>query len=414
MSGVSGEFTREETRNIQSNLAKKLGPEFVSSRSNGTGNVAYLEGAKAINLANEIFGFNGWNFSVGEFCTDYCDVSDSRRVNLGLSVVVRVTLKDGSYREDIGYGTVENARSKGAAYEKCRKEAITDGLKRALRLFGNALGNCLYDKDFIRKVGRIKARDIPVQEGELFRDANHRPAQAEGPSAAASAQVNNRNSNPTTTTTTAATTGAGTGASRPATNSGASTNSNQNRSSSAATATTNSTNTANTTNTVSATTVKTIKPELLPADLFGSDELDDDDFDYDKMLLPDPPKPEGTGTNTAAATTTMEPTTGVEEPAAAPVQFVHGSQAEALQTGKSSTPKFDVSYQTPDIKRTIEDRSMPVRRPVTPARSPLVGLPKVRQRPLSDQGPSAVNLPRDPKRVKVESTTTTKEPEVTH
>uniref|UniRef100_A0A060TCG3 DNA repair and recombination protein RAD52 n=1 Tax=Blastobotrys adeninivorans TaxID=409370 RepID=A0A060TCG3_BLAAD len=409
MSGVSGEFTREEARNIQSNLAKKLGPEFVSSRSNGAGNVAYLEGAKAINLANEIFGFNGWSFSVGEFCTDYCDVSDSRRVNLGLSVVVRVTLKDGSYREDIGYGTVENARTKGAAYEKCRKEAITDGLKRALRLFGNALGNCLYDKDFIRKVGRIKARDIPVQEGELFRDANHRPVQAEGPSAAASAQVN-RNSNPPMTTTTA--TGAGKSSYAPSNS--ASTNSNQNRSNSATTATNN------TTNTVPTTAIKTIKPELLPADLFGSDELDDDDFDYDKLLLPDPPKNEGSESVTPAPQTatagvaTSEPTTGIAEPVAAPIQFVHGSQAEALQSGKSSTPKFDVSYQTPDIKRTIEDRSMPVRRPVTPARSPLVGLPKVRQRPLSDQGPSAVNLPRDPKRVKVDSTTTTKQPEVTH
>ena len=30
--------------------------------------------------------------------------------------------------------------------EKARKEAVTDGLKRALRCFGSGMGNCLSDK----------------------------------------------------------------------------------------------------------------------------------------------------------------------------------------------------------------------------------------------------------------------------
>ena len=34
--------------------------------------------------------------------------------------------------------------------EKARKEAVTDGLKRALKSFGNLLGNCLSDKDYVR------------------------------------------------------------------------------------------------------------------------------------------------------------------------------------------------------------------------------------------------------------------------
>ncbi len=33
---------------------------------------------------------------------------------------------------------------------KAKKEAVTDGLKRALKSFGNALGNCLNDKDYLR------------------------------------------------------------------------------------------------------------------------------------------------------------------------------------------------------------------------------------------------------------------------
>lgn len=43
-------------------------------------------------------------------------------------------------------------RSKGAALDKARKEAVTDAIKRALRLFGNHLGNCCYDKDYLRAV----------------------------------------------------------------------------------------------------------------------------------------------------------------------------------------------------------------------------------------------------------------------
>ena len=46
---------------------------------------------------------------------------------------------------------IENAKGKGAAFEKAKKEAATDGMKRALRSFGNVLGNCLYDKEYLKK-----------------------------------------------------------------------------------------------------------------------------------------------------------------------------------------------------------------------------------------------------------------------
>jgi DNA repair and recombination protein RAD52 len=41
-------------------------------------------------------------------------------------------------------------RSKALSIEKARKEAVTDGLKRALKSFGNILGNCLSDKDYVK------------------------------------------------------------------------------------------------------------------------------------------------------------------------------------------------------------------------------------------------------------------------
>ena len=61
-------------------------------------------------------------------------------------------MRDGTYHEDVGYGTSEGMRSKALSIEKARKESITDGLKRALKSFGNALGNCLSDKDYLRYI----------------------------------------------------------------------------------------------------------------------------------------------------------------------------------------------------------------------------------------------------------------------
>jgi recombination DNA repair RAD52 pathway protein len=78
--------------------------------------------------------------------TDYCDKvekDDSGKWSCGVNSVVRITLKDGAYHEDVGYGSAENMKTKGIALEKARKEAISDARKRALRLFGNGLGNCV-------------------------------------------------------------------------------------------------------------------------------------------------------------------------------------------------------------------------------------------------------------------------------
>ena len=83
-----------------------------------------------------------------------------------MSVTIRITLKDGTYHEDIGYGSMENGSTRGQVLEKSKKEGVTDGLKRALRLFGNLLGNCLYDKTFLYKVGKVKS--LPVRVYQIY------------------------------------------------------------------------------------------------------------------------------------------------------------------------------------------------------------------------------------------------------
>ena len=104
-----------------------------------------------IELANQIFGFNGWSHSVTNSTIDFIDFANGKYY-VGVSSFVRVQLRDGAFHEDVGYGVSEGMRSKAMSLEKARKEAVTDGLKRALKSFGNALGNCLSDKSYVHFV----------------------------------------------------------------------------------------------------------------------------------------------------------------------------------------------------------------------------------------------------------------------
>ncbi len=40
-------------------------------------------------------------------------------------------------------------------HTQARKEAVTDGLKRALRSFGNLLGNCISNKEYLKYIHRL-------------------------------------------------------------------------------------------------------------------------------------------------------------------------------------------------------------------------------------------------------------------
>ncbi|NWY62593.1 RAD52 protein, partial [Chionis minor] len=156
------QYTASEYQAIQHALRQRLGPEYISSRQAGGGQkVCYIEGHKVISLANEMFGFNGWAHSVTQQNVDFVDLNNGR-FYVGVCAFVKVQLKDGSYHEDVGYGVSEGLKSKALSLEKARKEAVTDGLKRALKCFGNALGNCILDKDYLRAVNKLP-RQIPPE-----------------------------------------------------------------------------------------------------------------------------------------------------------------------------------------------------------------------------------------------------------
>ncbi|KAK0514285.1 hypothetical protein JMJ35_002902 [Cladonia borealis] len=177
---ISG-YTAQEIATLSSRLEKQLGPEYISSRPGaGGGKVHYLSADKCINLANEVFGFNGWSSTIRNVQIDFVDENQTTgKVSLGLSVVVRVTLKDGTFHEDIGYGHIENCKGKAPAFEKAKKEGTTDGLKRALRNFGNLLGNCVYDKDYVARVTKLKIAPTKWDPDNLHRHPDFRPVKEE-------------------------------------------------------------------------------------------------------------------------------------------------------------------------------------------------------------------------------------------
>lgn len=170
--GEKNAFPAMTNEDIQAKLDKKLGPEYISKRVGfGSSRVAYIEGWRAINLANQIFGYNGWSTEVKSVTVDFLD-ERQMKYSIGCTAIVRVTLQNGTYREDIGYGTVENERRKAAAFERAKKSAVTDALKRSLRGFGNALGNCLYDKDFLARIDKVQFDPPDFDEGNLFRPSD--------------------------------------------------------------------------------------------------------------------------------------------------------------------------------------------------------------------------------------------------
>ena len=108
----------------------------------------YLEGHDVIDMANTIFGYHAWSYRITKLEPAGGDGS-----GLWLATVhLTVTSADGEAvtREDVGVGIPAVARDSGEAspdaQETAIKGAVTDALKRALRTFGNAFGNSLYDK----------------------------------------------------------------------------------------------------------------------------------------------------------------------------------------------------------------------------------------------------------------------------
>uniref|UniRef100_A0A3B5BBB8 DNA repair protein RAD52 homolog n=1 Tax=Stegastes partitus TaxID=144197 RepID=A0A3B5BBB8_9TELE len=168
--------TSEEYQAVHNALRQKLGPEYISTRVAGGGQrVCYIEGHRVISLANEMFGYNGWSHSISQQNVDFVDLINGR-FYVGVSAFVKVQLKDGAFHEDVGYGVSEGLKSKALSLEKARKEAVTDGMKRALKCFGNALGNCILNKEYLLAINKIPKQPPPALDPAQTKRSDGEPS----------------------------------------------------------------------------------------------------------------------------------------------------------------------------------------------------------------------------------------------
>lgn len=348
-------FTNLSVNDIQAKLDKKLGPEYISKRVGfGSNRVAYIEGWRAINLANQIFGYNGWSTEVKQVIIDFLDERQGKFC-IGCTAIVRVTLSNGTFREDIGYGTVENERRKAAAFERAKKSAVTDALKRSLRSFGNALGNCLYDKDFLAKIDKVKFDPPDFDENNLFRPSD----EISEVSRSGTIDIDNVNANTSNTISTSTTGTAGTlyipNKRRQLSKVGelstsATTDNNKSAVSSDSSNATSNLSDENGHNRYNSTTKNTMtkqeQEDLLDDSLMFSDDFQDEDFaitSNQNHLI--------TNTNCNADESRENLNANLNYP----VTFVTGKGAVSLQNKQiSNETVFDPKYQAQSIKHTLD------------------------------------------------------------
>ena len=143
---------------IQAMLHEPVDAESLAKRK-GPGNqsVHYIPGHLVLRKANEIFGYNGWSSRIVSCDTVLCEKEGDQ---WHVCVLAKVLVWVGKGNQDMGhedYGDSNlKGKDKGELLGRCHKAAVTDATKRALRRFGECLGNTCYDKDQIREIERSK------------------------------------------------------------------------------------------------------------------------------------------------------------------------------------------------------------------------------------------------------------------
>jgi DNA repair and recombination protein RAD52 len=150
-------FTEEQITALKAPLNRA----FVKERSQAGRSLSYIEGWKAIDEANRIFGFDNWERQTVELkpvCEPYQDPSGKWRVSYMARVRIHIKSED-IVRDGCGYGSGID-KDLGQAHESALKEAETDAMKRALMTFGNPFGLALYDKEQKNVVDEVQAEAI--------------------------------------------------------------------------------------------------------------------------------------------------------------------------------------------------------------------------------------------------------------
>ena len=142
-------FTHDQISALQAPLDKNN----VKTREQAGRELSYIEAWKAIEEANNVFGFDAWSretVDLQETNRDLVTLTGSRgeyqQWRVGYLAKVRVVVS-GVVREGTGFGSgMSKPEALGEAIESAIKEAESDAMKRALMTFGYRFGLALYDK----------------------------------------------------------------------------------------------------------------------------------------------------------------------------------------------------------------------------------------------------------------------------
>ena len=127
---------------------KPLKSELMTRKGPANRNLTYLSGDSVTRTLNDIFGFDGWCLEVKETRREVCEKDERQRHCVAYTALVRVTHRQsGAFKEDCGAGDSTD-KSLATAVNHALKASVTDALKRAVRHFGDKLGNSLYDGSF--------------------------------------------------------------------------------------------------------------------------------------------------------------------------------------------------------------------------------------------------------------------------
>ena len=138
----------EDNEEVAKLLNNGTPAQLVTKRQGPSNTILYyIEGQNAFRIANSIFGYDGWSTLVRSF-----NIEQTGNPTIAVACV-RVTLKNGAYHEDMGVG-IGTGGNMSARMDTAIKSAITDGTKRALRMFGDILGNSLYQKRYLNLISK--------------------------------------------------------------------------------------------------------------------------------------------------------------------------------------------------------------------------------------------------------------------
>ena len=131
-------------------LNEELNSSRIKTREKGNISLSYIEGFDVIDTANLIFGYGNWSYLISKLEQVSQEQNHNQNFVVCYKAVVKLIVKDENHtksisRQDVGFGT-DVSKTLADAHENAGKESVTDGLKRAMRSFGNQFGNSLYDK----------------------------------------------------------------------------------------------------------------------------------------------------------------------------------------------------------------------------------------------------------------------------